>query len=341
MRKTIDLIIDKKSVMEKDIGKYISFFNSLLSDKKTVLKARWKLRIRFDGFTSKDPDFHEIPEVVEFLKSLDRIFPYWFFFIPCTDDFYYILILCLCRYSVGDDGEIYFSKADLQEFMTSHLKYIKTVGDEFNLSKKLITRMIEVYELHYLNALLKDYRIHNKLDTTFEDIQLTDLPPIIQKGAGICLPKAVLDDKIGEERMIIIYDEEYYISQLSNTYPFKFFYKPGIIKTKHGPVMFNLCYVENPDSKSNPIFMTDYHTNPLDNEDIRIWYELAMQTHIHIALVTNSGEVMGFYELPNNFIKERGLDELREAASAIEMVDFKKALEEYYEKYSLYDLFTW
>ena len=335
----IQLVISKSAVVKKDFGKCKVVLQNLLLTRESVLNGKGKLTLRRRGYSTDKRKPHEIPQVVEYIKELDRMFSYWFFFCKPNDAGLQLLTSCLCKPGYTRKGVTYSDPDSLKDFVMKHFCYLTVIEVKCKIPKKVINEIEDKIDDYFLNYQIKDKMIHNKLKNPDRDYSFLNIPVKKFESPGIFICNVTLEKDIGCERLLVLYDENIYAQKLVMAEPFRFIYKPGVLKTKYGPVLFHLFYVDNPGNPAVPLFMTDRRTNPHNPDELRSWYELAMQTYIHLAVVNENGDILGFYELENVFFTEEEIDNLCIAAEKIKMIDYKKALEIYYDEYSLYDLF--
>ena len=157
--------------------------------------------------------------------------------------------------------------------------------------------------------------------------------------AGLFPLTAILDSAIGEETILVIYDETPYLSELRLINPFQLKMKNGCARNDYGSLIFILFWLENPLDKCDPLAMWEYFLDPKNETHMRPWRLLANQTHLHLVLVAKNGQSGGFFEFVNNFGLADALPRFDEACRNIDTIDFSHAKSVFMEKYTIDDVF--
>lgn len=172
--------------------------------------------------------------------------------------------------------------------------------------------------------------------TKFTDIRI---PELYKNFNGIFTLNVSLDKSLGTEVALYIRDETDFIYNVTNVKSFQLFMKTGIVKTNYGPLLFLLFFIPDPEYKSKPFAMYDIHLNPLKQEFLIPFYDLARQSHWHLFLLNKNNVQVGFFEFKNNFRLYEALQNAEEACKGMESIDFWRAKEEFMNQYSLDDLY--
>ncbi|MBS1553087.1 MAG: hypothetical protein JST15_13560 [Bacteroidetes bacterium] len=159
-------------------------------------------------------------------------------------------------------------------------------------------------------------------------------PDNFMHNSGIYYLSVALDEKVGEEVVLIIYDDSDFNNKLVNVKPFRFVMSSIAVNTNYGPVGVFIFSVENPLDKNIPFALYDKPVNIANYNMIKPWLELANQTHIHLLLVNKKYDVVGFYEFENTYNFEEAIDVFMQLKPE-NVVDFEKATEEYFRDFSL------
>jgi hypothetical protein len=182
------------------------------------------------------------------------------------------------------------------------------------------------------------FTLNNKLSGTVHCV-LEDFPIDRMPESGIFPMPVVLEERIGSEMGLFLIDKTPFIDQIKNIQPFRFLLKPGCVRTDHGPLIFLLFYVPNPNGSAEPVFAYDCHVNPLDWSMVLPWRDLSRQTHWHLILVNGDSEQVGLFEFVNDFRLGERLDLIAKACKGMSVGGFDLAKAEFCNSYSLAELF--
>lgn len=86
--------IDRKDIEEKNIGNVLEFLTDLLCAREIVMSMKDKVEFSVYGYEDDPRELYEIPEVLEFLRRLDKAWPYWMHFQH--PEFAWLLRLAVC-----------------------------------------------------------------------------------------------------------------------------------------------------------------------------------------------------------------------------------------------------
>jgi hypothetical protein len=165
------------------------------------------------------------------------------------------------------------------------------------------------------------------------------LPAQLRGRSGLIQWRATLDDGIGQERVIFIFDDSTFVFDLAHLQPFVFHLKSRLIATSHGPVLSLLFWLSNPHGP-DPFSMWDVTLNPYDPRLVLPYWQLAHQSHWHVFVLGFADEVLNMFEIENDFELPSTLRAVVEACAGSSPGDFQLAKAEYEATYTLRDLFT-
>jgi hypothetical protein len=157
--------------------------------------------------------------------------------------------------------------------------------------------------------------------------------------SGIMPVGLTLEEAIGTEMVLFLFDRTPFIHEIVNTRPFELRLSSGIIQTSHGPLLFFLFFVPDPVRTGEAIVMLDYHVNPLDPEMLSPWHDLARQSYWHVLLINGNAEQVGLFEIRNIFELGNTLKAVSQACMGKEPGNFDAAKAEFCEQYGILDLF--
>jgi hypothetical protein len=167
---------------------------------------------------------------------------------------------------------------------------------------------------------------------------LPTLPQGFMDEVGIYYLSITLDKNVGEEVVLIIFDPTDFIYDLKAVRPFRFFTSSVAVNTNFGPIYSFIFWVAQPNDVNKSFTIFD---KPLDisiPDSIEPWTRLGNQTHLHLLLVDRNYQVQDFFEFENEF----GFDKAAEIISQLDasrVIDYDKAEQEYFNKYSLKELY--
>ena len=95
-----------------------------------------KVAVLFEGYDDDPREVYEIPEVRRFCATLDRRFPYWFYFLTTVTDNLKVMTFCLVRVKVIRPGQLWVDPDDLQRFLILHIGAMNTVFDRYSLGEE-------------------------------------------------------------------------------------------------------------------------------------------------------------------------------------------------------------
>lgn len=156
--------------------------------------------------------------------------------------------------------------------------------------------------------------------------------------AGIYYQHLILDTTVGEEVVLIIYDDTDFIYELAAVSPFVFNCRGMGIRTSYGTIGVLLFHVENPLRPGSAYAIYDKPVDITRDEMLQPWRELDNQTHLHLILLDKNLETAGFFIFENFGAFGENVQMFSELGKN-QTVDFNKAEAEYYDRYSLEAMF--
>lgn len=180
---------------------------------------------------------------------------------------------------------------------------------------------------------------NNKWIHGITNLAMPELPAGFMQNAGIFYLTLVLDKNVGEEVVLIIFNPTDFIFELSAVKPFQFYTSCVAINTSYGPIFSFIFYVTNPRDERKAFAVYDKPIDISKPQSFRPWIKLAGQTHLHLLLLDINYEVQGFYEFENGSVFNEAL-EIISQLDARRIIDFPKAEQEYFNNYSLPDLYA-
>jgi hypothetical protein len=169
--------------------------------------------------------------------------------------------------------------------------------------------------------------------------EVLDFPPGIPGQGGLLPVPAIIDPTVGEEIALYWADPTPFIHELAAVRPFQLFMRSGLFRSEHGPLMWLLFFVPNPQPEPQPYAMMECHINPSEPRQVATWRRLANQSHWHLTLMGAGSEVFGFYEFENTFALDDALDMMEQACRDMNVTDFLAAKQEFWGTFTLEELF--
>jgi hypothetical protein len=170
------------------------------------------------------------------------------------------------------------------------------------------------------------------------NLVLPKLPIGFMNNYGIYYLTLTLDKNVGEEVVLVIYDQTDFIYELRDLKPFNFYMNSVLVKTNYGHVFSFIFWVTQPKNEKEAFAVFDKPVDISIQQQIHPWQKIANQTHLHLLLVNKGHEVVGFYEFDNLFGIEKAVDAIL-SLDATRNYDFEKAEKEYFENYGLEQLY--
>jgi len=182
------------------------------------------------------------------------------------------------------------------------------------------------------NLKTKMMKHNNKWIHGTTNLVMPELPAGFMHNAGIFYLTLVLDKSVGDEVVLIIFDPTDFIFKLSAVVPFRFY-------TSSVAIFSFIFYVTNPGDERKAFAVYDKPIDISKPQSFEPWIKLAGQTHLHLLLLDKNYEVQGFYEFENSSVFNEALEIITQL-DAGRIIDFKKAEQEYFNNYSLPNLYA-
>lgn len=123
----IHFIIDRQEVLDMNVGRPRSFFNSLRRTKELAAASQGKVEITFFGYESDPRELFEVDEIRRYVPLLDSVLPELFFFVRTQNPTHTIKLFALCQTqilenspSTGGKNRIEYSTEPVGAFLARH-----------------------------------------------------------------------------------------------------------------------------------------------------------------------------------------------------------------------------
>jgi hypothetical protein len=143
----------------------------------------------------------------------------------------------------------------------------------------------------------------------------------------------ILDETIGPEIVLLITEPEEQSKEFEGRDITSFHLKAGLANTSYGPVFWLLFYFPSPSTGEQTTY--ECVVNPKDEQHLSYFRRLADQKYWHVVIATVEGEVINFFEFPNQYGLSETLQSINEVCVDRQMTDFEAAKSEYQAKFSI------
>lgn len=185
-------------------------------------------------------------------------------------------------------------------------------------------------------------KIHsNQLEGDISDYEIIINSELLDGYKGIAPLETVFVYNLGSETSLILKEDEVFAKTLVKYEIHKRLYtKCGVIETNYGLVGFILYYFLDP-FNSKPYFtIYENFVNFTEPIHLKTYWNLARQTHWHLVLLNESGDIIDIVEYTNVFDLNTFLNYRNSIEKRLSKEKFDLALNEITEKYSTDDLFN-
>ena len=129
----LSLVISKQDVLQMNTQTYVDILNNLITDRYIVNKFRNRVDIAFEGYDTDPREIFEVAEIRKFVRQLDDVWPYWFFFLTKDTSALMALPLCLCNFTKIGPGRTQIDPGCMYEFVTKHFHHSNLLFEKFNI----------------------------------------------------------------------------------------------------------------------------------------------------------------------------------------------------------------
>ena len=133
----LNVVISREEVASIDTSSTVNTLSRVLVDRETVQRFRGRIEISFDGFDDDAREVYEIPEVRRFCVDLDKLFPYWFYFLSTDNETLKMIAFCLVPVTKIAPGFVRPSKLGLASFLASHFLAMNTLFENYGLEEEM------------------------------------------------------------------------------------------------------------------------------------------------------------------------------------------------------------
>lgn len=135
------LTLDREDIEAMDFTKFLDFFARITANPATAKKFIGRVNFVVAGYDEDVREMFEVPEFCKWLKALDKIWYYWFFFGATVGSYsilkLYLVVMCDGRLvSRSPDGQvgITFEREKVEPFLNRGFMGQNEMADKFSVS---------------------------------------------------------------------------------------------------------------------------------------------------------------------------------------------------------------
>ena len=150
VREPVVLMISRRQVEAGDIASVLTSLRPFLATREDAWLYRGQMSLVVDGYSDDPRELVDVPEVREFLRSLDQQWPYWAFFFNQVDDSLKLLGSCVCGAACPGGGAVEIDADELGDFLRRAFAGMNAIFDRHGFPEKELESMsrglVEVIE---------------------------------------------------------------------------------------------------------------------------------------------------------------------------------------------------
>ncbi len=139
----IYLVFSRDQVEAHDISEPLQVLRQLTGNPENAVGACGRISLVIDGYNADPRELFEIPEVRRYIKAIDELWPYWFFFLSQVDDSIKIVESCLCDSIEVMPGVASIDTEQLNHALTRHFSAMDYYCEAINLPEYKIQEISE------------------------------------------------------------------------------------------------------------------------------------------------------------------------------------------------------
>jgi len=143
--------VERSDIEEGNIEPLVGVLSTFISSREVIQSLQGKVEIVIHGYDNDPRALADIHEVREFLRRLDAVFPYWFWFLSTMGDGLKLMFLCLAAVSPLEGGQRAFHPNDLMQFLLSHFASMNELFQRFGLPPGLNKRVSDNVTDYFIN----------------------------------------------------------------------------------------------------------------------------------------------------------------------------------------------
>lgn len=144
---SLEIVLISKEVIENgNVNSVLEKLKRLTFDKNTARKYRDGLRISIYGYEDNPKPLFQIKEVQDFMKNLDKEFPYWFYFLSKSDNSLEEIMFYVCpSFQLSENRKYRVQYQIFNNFMFEHFKALQEMFELAEISEE--ERSLLKYEI--------------------------------------------------------------------------------------------------------------------------------------------------------------------------------------------------
>ena len=139
----IYLVFSREQIELQDISEPLQVLRQLAGNPETAVASCGQISLVIDGYNNDPRELFEIPEVRRYIKALDEMWPYWFFFLSQADDSIKIVESCLCDSIEVVPGVTSVDTEQLNTCLIRHFSAMNHYCESINLPDSKIEELSE------------------------------------------------------------------------------------------------------------------------------------------------------------------------------------------------------
>jgi hypothetical protein len=139
----IFLVFSREQIDAHDISEPLQVLRQLAGNPEKAVAACGRISLVIDGYNTDPRELFEIPEVRRYIKALDDMWPYWFFFLSQADDSIKVVESCLCDSIEVVPGVTSVDNEQLNTCLTRHFSALNHYCESINLPESRIQEISE------------------------------------------------------------------------------------------------------------------------------------------------------------------------------------------------------
>lgn len=137
------LMFSRRQVETSDIDEPLQFLRGLTANPRAALEYCGRISLIVDGYNDDPREIFEVPEVRAFIKNIDQLWPYWFFFLSQADDSIKMLESCLCDTIEVIPGVASIDLEQMERSLARHFGAMNRFCEALNVPEEKIEEISE------------------------------------------------------------------------------------------------------------------------------------------------------------------------------------------------------
>jgi hypothetical protein len=137
------LTISPADIERQSTGPLLGAIRHWAESSKRPLTLLGQLQVLFAGYGADSRELWQVPNVRQFVQSIDEEFPFWFYFADLNSEFLRVLAFCLCRSSVVGRGSTAINSQDFAAFLERHVAAMNQIMEHWKVNEAVNRRRTE------------------------------------------------------------------------------------------------------------------------------------------------------------------------------------------------------